>query len=129
MSKTSGAIEAVEDTTHTVFFHEPNWIWAREMSCFPVSCFSTSFQPCTACKGMCIANLKKSNALERTESNGSHNIIPEINEDVAAVYDRKVHVEKVTQLDESQVYIIFYQHCGEFTNTAKFRIPKRDVQI
>ena len=91
LSQACGAIEAVKGTMKllAVSPHEPNQIWAREMWCFFASCFNINLQPNTACKGWRIANLKTSNALERPESNGSHNIIPEINENAVRVYDRK----------------------------------------
>ena len=119
-------MKAVKGTIklHAVFPYEPNWIWVKEMLYFCADCFSTSFRSNTSCKAWRIANLDMSIALERVESNENHSIITEINEHVTAVYPGKV-----TDVDDPEVYISFYQHGEEITNTITFRKPKRDDQI
>ena len=42
---------------------------------------------------------------------------------------RKIHVGKIPEADESEAYIIFYQHSGEINNTTKFHIPKQNDRI
>ena len=48
-----------------------------------------------------------SNTLERAEPNGSHIIIPEVNEHVATVYYQNFFVRRGTEVDESERYITF----------------------
>lgn len=61
-------------------------------------------QPNTTSEGWCIANLKTPNAYESVELNESHNTIPDINKHVAAVLYRKVHLEKINELEESEAF-------------------------
>ena len=61
-------------------------------------------QPNTTSEGWCITNLKTPNAYESVELNESHNTIPDINKHVAAVLYRKVHLEKINELEESEAF-------------------------
>ena len=110
---------------HAVFPHETNSIWVREMSCFCRGCFTTSFHWSTACTGWRIANLK---GISNKPVSG-HEILPEINEHVAAVYDQHVYIGKVIEVDDSDAHITFYQHSGDVTSTAVFRFPKRKDHV
>ena len=54
-------------------------------------------------------------------------IVPDINEHVAAGYDRKVYFVKVLEIDNSGAKISFYEHIGTLSIGSIFReLKKRD---
>ena len=52
-----------------------------------------------------------------------------VNGHVGSIYDRNINVGKVTEVEESEAEITFYQNSGEITNTTVFCIPKQPEQI
>ena len=90
------------------------------MSSFCGGCFTTSFHSSTACTSWRIANLKGTS----NEPVSGPEILTEINEHVAAVYDQHVYIGKVIHVDDSDAHITFYQHSGDITSTTVFRFPK-----
>ena len=50
-------------------------------------------------------------------------IMPEVNDFVAVVYDRKVYTGKVIEVDDTDANISFLANKGEISNTAVFRKP------
>ena len=59
----------------------------------------------------------------------SQAISREIKDHVAAVYDRTVYAWKVLEVDDSDVYITFYQHSGNITGLTVFLMPKRNDEL
>ena len=59
----------------------------------------------------------------------SQAISPEIEDHVAAVYDRTISVGKVLEVDDSDVYITFYQHSGNITGFTVFHMPKHSIEM
>ena len=111
--------------THAVFPHETNSIWVREMSCFCRGCSIARFHSSTACTGWRIANRK---GISNKPVSGQE-ILPEVNEHVAAVYDQHVYNGMVIDVDDSDAHITFYQHSGDITSTTVFRFPKRKDDV
>ena len=95
------------------------------MSCFCCGCFTSKFHSNTASEGWRIANLK---AVSNASVQGQE-ILPQINEHVAAVYDRAVYVGRVIDMDDSDAHITFYQHNGGITHTTVFRVPNRKDEV
>ena len=56
-------------------------------------------------------------------------ISPEIEDQVAAVYDQTISVRKVLEADDSDVYITFYQHGGNITGFTLFHMPKHSIEM
>ena len=110
---------------YNVFPYEINSICVIEMSCFCNGCFAANFHPNTACKGWCIANLKQISNV----SVSSQAISPEIEDHVAAVYDRTVYVGKVLEVNDSDAHITFYQHSRNITGLIVFRMPKCNDEV
>ena len=50
-------------------------------------------------------------------------IEPNVNDFVAAFYERKVYVEKVHDVDDNEAYIHFLAHNDTLTRNRKFRGP------
>ena len=50
-------------------------------------------------------------------------IVPEVNDLVAAMYDRKVYISKVIDVDGTDANISFLAHKGEISSTSTFREP------
>ena len=120
-------IEAVKGTLklHAVFPHEePNKIWVINMSCICQKCFNDGFMPESTCKGWRVANLRKLN-----NGFGSNNIILEVDEYVAAVYDRNVYLGKTIEVDESEVHAFFFQYIGKIEKNSVFRMSKKEDQL
>ena len=60
-------------------------------------------------------------------TDGHHNdgdIIVEVDNYVAAVYDSRAYVSKVLKVDELDVHISFFAHKGDLSISTKFVIPK-----
>ena len=109
---------------HAVFPHAPNKIWVKDTSCFDRCCYNGSFQLNSACEGWRLVNLK-GNDVECTEyqSKIEDVVVPDVNDFVAAVYDRKVYVGRAIEVDDSDANISFYKHSGEITKNSAFREP------
>ena len=56
-------------------------------------------------------------------------IVPNINNHVAAGYDRTVYIGKVLQIDGSDTKISFYEHAGTLSIGSIFRKPKKRDEI
>ena len=56
-------------------------------------------------------------------------IVPEINDHVAAGYDRKVYIGKVLQIDDSDAKISFYEHAETLLIGSTFCEPKKKDEI
>ena len=56
-------------------------------------------------------------------------IVPDINGHVAAVYDRKVYIGKVLEMDDSDAKISFYEHSATLSVGSIFREPKKRDEI
>ena len=56
-------------------------------------------------------------------------IVPDINDHVAAGYDRKVYIGKVLQINNSDAKISFYEHAGTLSTGSIFREPKKSDEI
>ena len=56
-------------------------------------------------------------------------IVPNINNDVAAGYDRTVSIGKVLEIDDSDAKISFYGHAGTLSIGSIFRKPKKRDEI
>ena len=53
------------------------------------------------------------------------NIVPDINDPVAAVYDRKVYIGKGLEINDSDGKISFYEHARTLSIGSIFREPKK----
>ena len=51
--------------------------------------------------------------------------VPDINDDMAAGYDRKVYIGKVLKIDYSDATISFYEHVGTLSIGSIFCEPKK----
>ena len=52
-------------------------------------------------------------------------IVADINDHVAAGYDRKVYTGKVLEIDDSDAKISFYEHAGTLSIASIFHEPKK----
>ena len=111
--------------------------WLRNTSCFCQKFFGTSFKPETACDGWGMVGLQRKGnlsilsssekAVEVTETKAS--IVPDINDHVETVYDRKVYIDKVLEIDDSDAKISFYEHAGPLSIGSIFCKPKKRDEI
>ena len=100
--------------------------------------FNTSFQPAT-CNGWKefskikptkTVNPKRDKKDNKKEARGNDKkaleepIEPNVNEFIAAVYERKVYVGNIHKIGENEAYIHFLAHNGTLTRNRKFREPK-----
>ena len=109
-----------------------------ENACFCKKCFSISFQSATCCNGWKEVSVIKSNKTTKTKQDNKEEkkcneekaleecVEPNVNDFVAAVYERKVYVGKVhdVDVDDSEAYIHFLTHTGTLNRNSKFREPK-----
>ena len=56
-------------------------------------------------------------------------IVPDINDKVAAVYDRKVYIGKVPEIVDSDAKISFYEHAETLSMGSIFHEPKERDEI
>ena len=56
-------------------------------------------------------------------------IVPDINDHLAAEYDRKVYVDKVLEIDDSDAKISFYEYAGSLSIGSIFHEPKKSGEI
>ena len=123
---------------HAVHSIKPNSVWVRDTACFCQNCFNVSFQATTCCTGW------KEYSVEKLSKNKSKNaevkqstskkvnseeaiedmVEPNVNDFVAGVYDRKVYIGKVCEIDDMEAYIHFLSHNGNLSRNTKFKVPK-----
>ena len=90
------------------------------MKYFCQNCLETFFKHETACDGWRMADLQRKmnpsilssseKAVKILENEAA--VVPDINDYVAAGYDRKVYIGKVLGTDNSDAKISFYEHAG-----------------
>ena len=56
-------------------------------------------------------------------------IVPEINDNVAAGYDRNVYIGQVFEIDDSDAKISFYEYTGTLSIGSTFCEPKKRDEI
>ena len=57
------------------------------------------------------------------------NIVPDINDHMTAVYDRRVYIGKVLETDNSDAKISFYEHAETLSIGSIFCEPKKKAEI
>ena len=105
--------------------------------CFCQNCFGTSFKPKTACDGWEMVDLQQKrnpSILSSSEkaakiSEKESAIIPDINDHVAAVYDRKVCNGKMLEVDDSDAKISFYEQATTLSIGSISWEPKKRDEI
>ena len=139
LSKACNGIKSVDGSIelHAAFSSTPNKLWVKNTSCFYQNCFGTSFKPETVCDGWRMVDLQRKRnssilsssekAVEIPENEAA--IVPDINDHVAAGYDRKVYISKVLEVDDSDAKISFYEHAGTLSIDSIFREPKKRDEI
>ena len=100
---------------HAVFRSTPNKLRVKNPSCFCQNCFETSSKYETTCdlwKKVDLQRKRNPSILSSTSSEktvklteNKANIVPDINDHVAAVYDSKVYIDKVLQVDDSNAKV------------------------
>ena len=134
LSEACNGIKSVDGSMkpHAAFPSTSNKFWARNTSCFCQNCFGTSFKPEKTCDGWRMVDLQRNRnpsilsscekAVEIPENEAS--IIPDINDHVAAKYDRKVYIGKVLEIDDSDAKMSFYEHGGPINRFNFLRVQK-----
>ena len=56
-------------------------------------------------------------------------IVPDINDHLAAAYDRKVYIGNMHEIDDSDAKISFYEHAGTLSIGSIFCEPKMRDEI
>ena len=117
---------------HVAFPSTPNKLWVRN-----TLCFGTSFKPETACDGWRMVDLQRKRnpsilsssekAVKIPENEAA--IVPDINDHLAAEYDRKVYVDEVLEIDDSDAKISFYEYAGSLSIGSIFHEPKKIGEI
>ena len=141
-------LQTVKGTTkvHGVFSLKPNTIWVRDTSCFCSKCFNQRFQKDSCCKewrecSLTTSTRKKSvgetptvkkavqndEPEETIEDLQSTSVIPEAGDYVAAIYEQKLYIGQVEEIDEEdeEAHIDFLEHSGNLTRLSKFKKPKK----
>ena len=113
---------------HAAFPSTPNNLWTRYASCFYQNCFGTSFQHLSLQRKRNRSILSSSEKAGRIPENEAA-IVPDINNHVAAGYDRKIYIGKVLKIDDSDTKISFYEHAGTLSLGSIFREPKKRDEI
>ena len=72
-----------------------------------------------------LSSSKKADEIPKNEAA----IVPDINDHVAAVYDRKVYIGKVLEIYDSDAKISFYEHSGTLSIGSVFRETKKRDEI
>ena len=133
LSKVCENVKRIDGTMkiHAVQPQSANKLWVRETSCYNFCCFNKgSFQKDTKCDGWWLADLKPgSQSVSDVLENDIEDVVLEINDYVAAVYDRRAYIGKVTEVDETDAKISFLEHKGDISNTTSFREPSRKDEI
>ena len=137
MSEACNGIKSVDSSTklHVAFPSILNKLPVRNTSCFCQNCFGTSFKPETACDGCRMVDLQRKRnpsilsssekAVEIADNEAA--IVTDINDHVAAGYDRKVYIDKVLEVDDAK--ISFYEHAGILSIGSIFREPEKRDEI
>ena len=105
----------------------------RKTSCFSQNCFGASFYTETACNGWRMVDLQQKRNPPRLPSSkkaveipeNKANIVPDINDHTAAVYDRRVYIGKVLETDNSDAKISFQEHAETLSIGSIFCKPKK----
>lgn len=123
---------------HAVHSTKVNSVWIRNTACFCLKCFNKTFQPSTCCDGWKEFSVVKTKSQKGKKKENMSNIViesknivikPKVNDYVAAVYDDKVYIRKVHEVDDDDAYIFFLQHNGNLTRNTKFKLPKKDDDV
>ena len=122
---------------HAAFISTPNNLWVKNTSRFCQNCFGTSFKTETVCDAWRMVDLQRKRnpsilsssekAVEIPENEAT--IVPDINDHVAAGYDRKVYIGKVLEIDDSDAKISFYEHAGTLSICSIFRESTKRNEI
>ena len=109
----------------------------RNISCFCQNCFGTSFKPEIACDGWRMVALQRkrnssilsssAKTVETLENEAT--IVHGINDHVAARYDRKVYIDKVLEVDDSDAKISFCEYAGTLSIGSIFREHEKRDEI
>ena len=139
LSEACNGIKSVNGSMklHAAFPSTPSKLWVRKTSCFCRNCFVISLKPETACNDCRMVNLQqKRNLLILPSSEKAVKIpeneaavAPDINDHVAAGYDRKVYIGNVLEIDDSDAEISFYEHAGTLSIGSIFRESKKKDKI
>ena len=116
---------------HAVLPEETNKIWARATSCFGDCCFKRGIQKNTMYEGWRLvdARAEQNNDGKVNEENNDEVIPPEKGDYVAAVYDNRVYVGRVIEVNETDANITFFEHKGEISTSTVFREPRRRDEV
>ena len=131
------AMESVEGSMklHAVFPSTSNKLLVTNTSCFCKNCFGTSYKLETAYDVWIMVDLpRKRNPsilsnIEKTVEIPDYKsaVVPDINDHVAAGYDRKVYIGNLLEINDSDAKISFYEHVGTLSIGSFFGEPnKRD---
>ena len=139
LSEACNGIKSVDGSMklHAAFPSTPNKLCVKNTSCFYQNCFGTSLKPETVCDGWKMDDLQRkrnSSILSSSEKavgipEKETAIVPDINDHVAAGYDRKVYIGKVLKINDSDAKISFYEHAGTLSLGSIFREPKKRDEI
>ena len=110
---------------HAVLPEETNKIWVRATSYFGDCCFKRGIQKNTMCEGWRLVDVRA----EQNEENNDEVILPEKGDYVAAVYDNRVYVGRVIEVDETDANITFFEHKGEISTSTVFREPRHRDEV
>ena len=140
LSEACNGIKSVDGSLklHAAFPSTPNKLWVRNTSCFCQNCFGTTFKLEIACDGWRMVDVQQKRnpsilsgsekAVEIRENEAA--IVPDINDHVAAGYDRKVNIGKVLEISDSDAKISFYEHAGGTLSIGSiFHAPKKRDEI
>ena len=116
---------------HAVLPEETYKIWVRATSCFGDCGFKRGIQKNTMCEGWRLVDVRaeQNNDGKVNEENNDKVILPEKGDYVAAVYDNRVYVGRVIEVDETDANITFFEHMGEISTNTVFREPRRRDEV
>ena len=67
--------------------------------------------------------------MTKNEENNDEVILPEKGDSVAAVYDNRVYVGRVIEVDETDANITFFEHKGEISTSTVFPEPRHRDEV
>ena len=122
---------------HAAFPSTPNKLWKRSTSCFCQSCFRASFKSGTACDGWRMVDLQRKrnpSILSSSEKaakipENEVTIVPDINDHVAAEYDRKVLLGRCLRLMILMLKSHFMNMLGLYQQVQFSANPKRGMKF
>ena len=116
---------------HAVLPEETRKIWVRATSCFGDCCFKRGIQKNTMCEGWRLVDVRaeQNNDGKVNEESNDEVILPEKGDYVAAVYDNRLYVGRVIEVDETDANITFFEHKGEISTSTVFREPRRRDEV